>query len=237
MEVPVEYQKYNLYCFSGLKGQTKVGKSGLHFFSNKVTLVMSSPSDQFLNYLLKALFKRSQLEIGRLELTPESVEREFEPELSDSVKYVCISPLVPCGPNVDADIEKEFLSPFDDSFSDFLYESTMVRMESSGLFTPEDIEKFFKFQIVPDKVYLTRMQENSKKFSRVYATDHEGYRKEVRGYTFPFTLYADPAVQKFIFHCGFGEYADKGFGMIDLANTNPIGRAENYDFEKALAGS
>lgn len=230
MEVPVEWQNYNLYCFSGLKGQTKVGKSGLHFFSNKVTLVFSSPSEEFIKCVLKVLFKRTRLDIGKLELVPESVEKEFEPEFSDQVKYVCISPLVPAGPNVDTDMEKEFFSPFDDQFSDFLYESTMVRLEASKLYPQEVIDKFFKFQIIPDKNYLQRIQETQKKFSRIYSTDSEGYRLEVRGYTFPFTLCADPEVQKFIFHCGCGEFTHKGFGMVDMANTNPIGRAEAYDF-------
>ncbi|MCP4521791.1 MAG: CRISPR-associated endoribonuclease Cas6 [Cytophagales bacterium] len=223
-----EFRHQNLYCFSGLKGQTKVGKSGLHFFSNKVTLVFTSPDKDFIDAILKRLFKEEMVEVGNLCLTPESVEREYAPEFTEDVKYVCISPLVLAGPNTDISIEKDFIPPFDDAFSDYLYESTMVRMQATGRYTQEQIESFFKFQVVPDKQYLAKIKEASKKFSRIYSTELDDERREVRGYTFPFTLYAAKEVQEFLFDCGFGEYAMGGFGMIDIANTNPIGRAEPY---------
>lgn len=223
-----KHRVQNLFSFSGLKGQTKVGKSGLHFFSNKVTLVFTSPDKDFVDALLKKLFQEEIVEVGNLSLTPESVEREYAPEFSEDIKYVCISPLVLTGPNTNINMEKDFISPFDDAFSDLLYESTMVRMEATGRYTSEQIQSFFKFQLVPDKQYLTKIKDNSKKFSRIYSTELEGQRREVRGYTFPFTLYAAEEVQQFLFDCGFGEYAMGGFGMIDIANTNPIGRAEPY---------
>jgi CRISPR-associated endoribonuclease Cas6 len=47
-------------------------------------------------------------------------------------------------------------------------------------------------------------------------------RYEVRGYTFPFTLYAAPLVQQFVFENGLGQVAHKGFGMIDVAGHNTI---------------
>lgn len=228
MELSDEFRSQELYSFSGLKGQTKVGKSGLHFFSNKVTLVFTCPDKDFVDALLKQIFQKEIIEVGNLSLTPESVECEFAPEFSEEVKYVCISPLVLTGPNTNIAIEKEFISPFDDAFSDLLYESTMVRMTATGRYTSEQIESFFKFQLVADKQYLTKIKDNSKKFSRIYSTELDDERREVRGYTFPFTLYAAPEVQQFLFDCGFGEYAAGGFGMIDIANTNPIGRAEPY---------
>ena len=38
---------------------------------------------------------------------------------------------------------------------------------------------------------------------------------EIRGYTFPFTMYADPIVQQFVFECGMGAFTNRGFGMLD----------------------
>ncbi len=227
-QMPDEFRDYNRYSFSGLKGQTKVGKSGLHFFSNKVTLVFTSPSQKFIDTLLVMLFKRSIIPVGNLHLTPDSVERENDPEFAEAVKYVCISPMVITGPNTELQKEKDFVSPTEDEFSDCLYESTMARMEVSGMFTEEEIGSFYRFQLVPDQNYLNKIRDSSKKFSRIYTSEHNGYIREIRGYTFPFTLYADPKVQQFIFECGLGEYADGGFGMVDIANTNPVGRAIPY---------
>ncbi len=226
-----EASEYSLYSFSGLKGQTKVGKGGLHFFSSKVTLVFTCPDEKVTNAILKELFKRNEVNVGNLSLSPQSLERENEPEFKEQMKYICISPLVLNGPFTEGPIIKDFISPFDDLFSDYLYESTMSRMEVSGQFESEEVSSFYKFQVIPDKNYLSKIQESSKKFSRIYSTYQQAEKLEIRGYTLPLTLYADPTVQKFVFDCGFGEFANNGFGMLDLANVNPLGRTEVYEID------
>lgn len=223
-----DFQNFDLYNFSGLKGQTKVGKEGLHFYSNKVTLVFSSPNEEFIDFFVKALFRQQQVEIGKLLLIPLSVEKEIPAQLATESKYICISPMVVISPmdlSVDA---KKFISPGVDSFSDMLYESTMNRMEKSGRYTIEEISSFYKFQIVPDKNYLTKIREEEKKFARIFPAFDKSNKYEVRGYTLPFTLYADTQVQDFVFNCGLGVFTHKGFGMLDLANADPNQRTSPY---------
>ena len=227
-EMPEDLKEYNLFTFSGVKGQTKVGRDGLHYFSSRITVVISSPEERFINELLKALFKRTVVKIGEMEVVPEGVEREVQPDYQESMKFICIAPLVLAGPNTQEEINTDFINPFDDMFSDYLYESTMIRMEESKLFTDEELQSFNKFQVVPDKEYLTKTIERAKKFSRIYATRYNGMPMDVRGYTLPLTLYAHEKVQRFIFECGFGEFVNSGFGMLDIANMNPIGRSEPY---------
>jgi CRISPR-associated endoribonuclease Cas6 len=225
-----EFQQFDLYNFSGLKGQTKVGKEGLHFYSNKVTLVFSSPNEAFVEFFVKSLFQQQQVELGKLLLIPLNVEKEIPPELANEAKYICISPLVvisPTDPSIDA---KKFISPGVDTFSDILYESTMNRMEKSGRYTAEEISSFYKFQIVPDKNYLTKIREEEKKFARIFPAFDKSNKYEVRGYTLPFTLYADIKVQQFVFDCGMGVFTHKGFGMLDLANADPNQRTTPYQF-------
>jgi len=225
-----EYRNFDLFNFSGLKGQTKVGKEGLHFYSNKVTLVFSSPNEGFIEFIVKSIFKQQQVEIGKLLLIPLNVEREQMPQVSNETKYICISPLVIISP-VDNQVEaKKFLSPTTDSFSDLLYESTMFRMEKSGRYTVEEITSFYKFQIVPDKDYLAKIKEEEKKFARIFPAFDKSEKYEVRGYTFPFVLYAVPAVQQFVFDCGLGIFTHKGFGMLDIANADPNQRTTPYQF-------
>ncbi|MFN3403555.1 MAG: CRISPR-associated endoribonuclease Cas6 [Cytophagaceae bacterium] len=223
-----EFPGFDLYNFSGLKGQTKVGKEGLHFYSNKVTLVFSCPNEQLIDALVNSLFRQTQVEIGKLLLVPLSVEKEQPPVLSTEVKYICISPLVVINPIEKGVDSKKFISPATDVFSDMLYESTMSRMEKSGYFTPEEIASFYKFQIVPDKDYLTKVREEEKKFARIFPAFDKGEKYEVRGYTLPFTLYADEKVQQFIFDCGMGIFTHKGFGMLDIANADPNQRTTPY---------
>jgi CRISPR-associated endoribonuclease Cas6 len=217
------------YNFSGIKGQTKVSRSGLQYFSSRVTLVFACVDQQFTDYFLQQLFSNQFIEVGGLILSPEMVEREHTPEFSEEMKYICLSPLV-CTMQAGNEMgAKEFIMPDTDQFSDLLYESTMNRIERSGLYTPEQVASFFKFQIVPDQYYLSKIAKESKKFARIYTLPNHHKKTEVRGYTMPFSLYADPKVQEFVFFCGLGEATTAGYGMLDLANTDPTLRSMPYE--------
>ncbi|MDX1628781.1 MAG: CRISPR-associated endoribonuclease Cas6 [Fulvivirga sp.] len=224
---------YSYYNFSGLKGQTKVSRKGLHFYSSKVTLVFSSPNKSFIDYFLMNLFEMKQLEVGGLTLMPESVELEEPLEHNDSTKFICISPLVLMNASFNDSSAKRFISPESDKFSDMLYESTISRMQEAKMFTDEQLASFYKFQLVPDKAYIARLTAAQKKFARIYPVYDQDVKYEIRGYTFPFTLYAAKEVQEFVFHCGLGYFTHKGFGMLDLANTNPNSRVLKYEFSYA----
>lgn len=224
------YKDYTRYNFSGIKGQTKVGKNGLHFYSNKVTLVFASPEKDFIDAMLKHVFAQKEIVLGKLELVPEYAEIEKEPTFEEHTKFICISPLVIAMPDTEIGASKQFINPTEDSFSDLLYEATMNRMETAPEFKDEDLTKFFKFQVDPDRRYLDKIRASEKKFSRIYPVYPGNEKKEVRGYTFPFTFYVDKSVQKYVFETGFGELTYKGFGMLDIANVDPVGRAKKYEF-------
>jgi CRISPR-associated endoribonuclease Cas6 len=227
-----EYTGYDFYNFSGLKGQTKVARTGLCFYSSKVTLVFASPNEDLIRDFILCLFEREEIELGQLKLIPESVVKEEDVTLEGNQnKFVCISPIVLMAPSLNANTKK-FISPETDAFSDLLYESTMNRMERSGKFTAEQITSFYKFQVVPDKDYLHKIKSEEKKFARIYPTFDSNNKYEIRGYTMPFTLFAEPEVQQFVFDYGLGEVGSKGFGMLDIANTEPFKRVVNIELDK-----
>ena len=105
-------------------------------------------------------------------------------------------------------------------------------MEKSGWYSPEEMESFFKFQVVPDMVYVNKLKEQQKKFARIYAVYDLDVKYEVRGYTLPFTLYAAPEVQDFVFKCGLGAFTHKGFGMMDLATHPADNKTTPYKFKR-----
>lgn len=227
-----EFYNYNFFNFSGLKGQTKISRSGLHYYSSLVTLVLSSQSEEFIDYLLEQVFEAPKIELGNLILSPEYTELETEPILEVSNKFICISPLVLITPAFNEEAGKRFINPDSDEFSDLLYESTLTRMEKSGWYTPEQMESFFKFQVVPDMVYVNKLKDQQKKFARIYAVYDLDVKYEVRGYTLPFTLYAAPEVQDFVFKCGLGAFTHKGFGMMDLAIHPADNKTSPYKFKR-----
>lgn len=212
-----KYINYTHYNFSGLKGQTKISRKGLHFYSSKVTVVFSCLSKEFLDYFLHHLFTFEEIVVGNLKLLPELVEEDTIDSIEGKMKYICISPIVLKAPQFQSNIAKEFIHPDMDEFSDLLYDSTMERMEASKLYSSSDISGFYKFQIHPDPNYLARLVKEKKKFARIYPVYHDDVKYEVRGYTFPFTLFAAKEVQEFLFNSGIGHLAHKGFGMVDLA--------------------
>ncbi len=222
------FMNYTHYNFSGLKGQTKISRNGLHFFSNKVTLVFSSLNQEFIDYFIEELFKMPNVEVGNLVLIPESVELEAKPEFDGEMKYICISPLVLIRPSFSDNEAKRFIPPETDEFSDILFESTIVRMQALNSYTDNQLASFSKFQLVPDENYLKKIRESQKKFARIYPVYDQDVKFEVRGYTFPFTLYAAREVQEFVFTEGLGEFTYKGFGMLDVANSDPTKRTTTY---------
>jgi len=219
-----EFENFEFYNFSGLKGQTQVSRKGLHFYSNKVTLVFSCSNSDFRDYFLENLFTLEEFELGTLRLSPEFVEKEEPIPFATKMKYICISPIVLQRPSYAEPEGKNFIYPEDDSFSDKIYTSTMSRMEEYGAFTSSDIDSYYRFQLVPDKDYLAKLTDRKKKFARVYPVFDSDLKYEVRGYTFPFTLYADNRVQQFVFNHGLGALSHKGFGMLDIAHSDPSRR-------------
>lgn len=224
-----EYLEFTQFNFSGLKGQTKVSRKGLHYFSSKVTLVFSCSDKSFMEYFLARLFEQKDVIVGNLHLIPESTETEEPVSMGAEARFLCISPIVLIESSFNDERGKKFISPETDEFSDLLYESTLGRMEASGRFTAEQLSAFYKFQIVPDAGYIHRIQASHKKFARIYPLYNNDIRFEVRGYTFPFTLYAAKEVQEFIYENGLGYFTHKGFGMLDISNNNSIERTADEE--------
>lgn len=228
------FLEFNRFHFSGLKGQTKVSRKGLHYYSSRVTLVFACTDKTFLDYFLARLFQQKDVVVGNLHLVPESVETEDPVAIGDEARFLCISPVVLIQPSsFNDDRGKKFISPESDEFSDLLYESTLARMEGTGKFSPEQLASFYKFQIVPDADYIQRIQTSHKKFARIYPLYDNDIRFEVRGYTFPFTLYAAREVQQFIYENGLGYCTHKGFGMLDIANNDSIHRTTQQEMSYA----
>ncbi len=224
-----DFFPFHQYNFSGLKGQIKISRKGLHFFSSRVTLVFSSSSKEFIEYFLSVLFTQKELLIGNLQLVPESHENEEPVVIGEAVKFLCLSPIVLVQASFNDEQGKRFISPEGDEFSDLLYDNTMARMEASGKYQVDKLSDFYKFQLVADYEYLKKIQATHKKFARIYPLYDADVKYEVRGYTFPFTLYAPQPVQQFVYENGLGHFSHKGFGMLDVANASSIAKEESME--------
>jgi CRISPR-associated endoribonuclease Cas6 len=214
-----EFSNFNHYNFSGLKGQTTVSKSGLHFYSSKITVVFSCSNQDFIDSIIEVLFTLPEIKLNGLTIIPHSVELENEVEFKEETKYICISPLILLTPEFSSDEGKKFIHPDADEFSDQL---------SRALLDKNELNDFGGFEFFPDGHYLKKLEDRGKKYSRVYPIFDQDIPYEVRGYTFPFTLQGSPALHKYLFECGLGLFNDKGFGMLDLAEVTPGSKTVPY---------
>jgi CRISPR-associated endoribonuclease Cas6 len=206
------YKDFSHYNFSGLKGQTTVSKTGLHFYSSKITLVFSCQNKDFIDTIIETLFSLPEVKLNGLTIIPHSVEMEPEVEFAEEMKYICISPLVLLEPEFSDDIAKRFIHPQSEEFKDLLIASISRKT---------DISLGSNFDFTPDANYLKKLEDTGKKYSRVYPIFDLDIPYEVRGYTFPFTLTASSELHQFLFECGLGLFNEKGFGMLDLATVIP----------------
>ncbi|RUA27765.1 MAG: CRISPR-associated endoribonuclease Cas6 [Bacteroidetes bacterium] len=207
-----EFNSFKHYNFSGLKGQTTVSKSGLHFYSSKITVVFSCSNRDFIDSIIEVLFSLPEIKLNGLTIIPHSVELENEIKFEEEVKYICLSPLILLTPEFSSDSGKKFIHPCSIEFKDYL---------NSALLEKNELNDFGGFEFHPDSNYLKKLEDMGKKYSRVYPIFDQDVPYEVRGYTFPFTLKAAPELHQFLFENGLGLFNDKGFGMLDLAEVTP----------------
>jgi CRISPR-associated endoribonuclease Cas6 len=216
-ELPVGSNHYN---FSSLKGTSKVQSGQIRFLSSKVSLVMSAPEADVADQWVKKIFDRRLVSFAKLTLVPKSFEIIPDPEFKPTMKYVCISPMIPqTAFEVDAAGNiPDALDPRSHEFSDLFYDAVLDRMEKAG-FTPEQMADFAEFEIVPDPIYVQKIVDSHKKFARIYKNNNN---QTIFGYLLPFTLHAHPQVQKFIWECGIGLYTTQGYGMVDIVGHTPV---------------
>ena len=126
-----------------------------------MTLVFSSSNKDFIDYFISVLFAQRELLIGNLQLVPESHENEETVTVGETVKFLCISPIVLLPASFNDEQGKRFVSPETDEFSDLLYDNTMARMEASGKFPTDKLAGFYKFQLVADRDYSQQDSVNT----------------------------------------------------------------------------
>ncbi len=216
-EIPASSENY---CFSSLKGTSKVQSGQIRFLSSKVSLVISAPETEFAEQWVKKIFDRRLVSFAKLTLVPKAYDIIPDPEFKTVMKYVCISPMIPQG-HFESDAAgniPEALDPRSHEFSDLFYEAVLDRMEKAG-FTQEQLSSFAEFEIMPDPQYIQKILDTHKKFARIYKNNNN---QTIFGYLLPFSLHAHPQVQKFIWECGIGLNTTQGYGMIDVVGHNPI---------------
>lgn len=199
-------KEFTLFTFSGIKGFSKVENNALNFQSKKLSWVISSPVDGFVDKLLDELFRMSVIKVGDILINPIQTEMIPAPNFHKAIKYLALSPLV---------LQKEEQNaypPDSETFSDKLFETTIRRMiQFYGDSLPYN--HMTEFQFIPDREYTERMKNQKKEIVRDYDTVKYG---KVKTYLMPFVLYAHPKIHEFVWDTGIGDITEEGFGGVDV---------------------
>jgi len=202
----------SMFNFSSLKGTSKITNGFMRFLSSKITLVISSRSQEFAEALVKKIFDKPYLPVGKMNLIPKTYEVIPDPSFQTKMRYLCISPLIMVNPDKEPDRAQEMVDPTSLQFSDILYNITLDRMEKAG-FTEAQLNEFAEFEAQPDMEYINKINESGKKYARFYKS---AVGNTMLGFLLPFTLHAHHDVHKFIWETGLGVLTEEGYGMVDL---------------------
>ena len=200
-----------LWNFSSLKGTSKIMNGFMRMLSSKVTLVISGRNKDYLDQVIKMIFERPYLTVGKMNLIPKNYDIIPDPDFQTKMRYLCISPLILHDPNKQNEKAQEQVDPTSHEFSDIIYNEVLDRMEKAG-YTEAQLNEFAEFEFMPDQDYVTKINTTGKKFARFYKC-MSGVT--MMGYLLPFTLHAHPEVHKYIWEAGIGVLTDEGYGMID----------------------
>ena len=94
----------SVFNFSSLKGTSKITNGFMRFLSSKITLVISSSSNEFAEALVKQIFDKPFIEVGKMNLAPKTYEVIPDPAFQTKMRYLCISPLIMVNPDKEPEI-------------------------------------------------------------------------------------------------------------------------------------
>lgn len=200
------------FNFSSIKGTSRIQNGFMKFLSTKVTLVLSSSDENFIQKFVDEIFTRPYISIGKMNLIPKHRDIIIDPEFQKRMRYLCISPIVLLNPDLEPEKTQDMVSPVSHEFSDALFNGTLDRMEAAG-YTEDKLSQYAEFEVKPDREYVEKIQDSGKKFARFYKSEAGN---TMVGYLLPFTLYAHPDVHDFVWKNGAGVLTEQGYGMIDI---------------------
>ena len=174
-------------------------------------VTVSSPKEEFIEHLVIGLLREPFVWIGKERFRVETVRKLDQPELSDDMRFIMLSPLV-CTTKREAEQYSQYLFPGDQEFERVLFENlcrkyqVLHRREFSGG------SDQFSFGI--DQAYVERV--NGKVQKLIALKEGQSDETMVKGTLAPFRLKAPKELIDVGYECGFGEKNSQGFGMVKV---------------------
>ena len=177
-------------------------------------VTVSSPKEEFVEHLVIGLLQEPFVWIGKERFRVETVRKLDQPELTDDMQFIMLSPLV-CSTKRELEQYPQYLFPGDMEFERVLLENLCRKHQV--LHGREFSCNSDQFSFGIDQAYVERMHGKVQKLIAL----KEGRSDEtmVKGTLAPFRLQAPKELIEVGYECGFGEKNSQGFGMVKVDNT------------------
>jgi CRISPR-associated endoribonuclease Cas6 len=177
----------------------------MHISPGQIFWQVSSPLDDFLRPFATGLTKSRRLRIGTDEIYIAAVGVTGSPEITDSMTFTCLSPIVATARRDDG--TTQFLRPLDDpaAFSEAIRKNAVAKYRALTKREPSDTSLTLTF----DANYLEINRGGTKK-ARYKNID-------VIGILAPFTLTGSADLIRLGLEAGLGGKNACGFGCVELA--------------------
>ena len=219
-------KRFKLFTFSQLKMMPYCFTGAGFDRVRTIEFVYSTAAEKSFEHLVYGLFAQQELclRFGRntCRFVVQRVESLPEPQFTDSMKFICLSPITVSTKREKADgsgLEVHFLDYLNPTEKDHFCENLFLNLSrkyQTLLQTPYRGATAFEFQFDPE--YLIKRQGKISKLIR-FKNDIK-----IKAFEAPFTVSADPQLLKVGYQCGFGEKNSDGFGCVEVIKIDAEGR-------------
>jgi len=202
----VDLKNFKLFSFSRLEGPFKIVGNDSNkkiIFDKKVSLIISSPVEDFITKFSTGLLKKDQIYLKDNILYVTSANMLKRPKFSSFHKIKMLSPMCAYKTIRNENSEyKHFFTPFDDEFYNLISQNLMKKCK---LLIKDFDEKSFRFDLKPLKV------EEKSHFKPMLFK-----KTPIKGWLGFYTIETDPIIMEVAYYCGLGSKNSQGFGLFEI---------------------
>ena len=202
-----DHRRFKLFCFSPLRSsRRRITNDVLWLGPGEAEWLVSSPLERFLTEFATGLLSQSVLRVGATSFSIRSVETRPAPDLEETTRFKCLSPIVAAVSESDGDKRwTRYLRPKDPDFSNRVRQNLLAKHAALHGRAPDDD----RFTLAFEHEYL-----NTHRGTKLI--DYKG--TQIVGAFCPFTLSGSRELMQIALDCGLGEKNAGGFGMIEKIN-------------------
>jgi CRISPR-associated endoribonuclease Cas6 len=211
-----ENKRFKFFVFSRPNVEHPRLKDGcLWFEQGMVKWQISSPVEEFMEWLIAGLLKEPRLYVTHREhkmfFTVEKVEPVKTPSFSATTRFVALSPLMVSITDPQS-LQKHYVRADDPLFAQCVANNLLTKYETLTGQAPSDTNVHFQFDW--DYIAQRSPTRQSSANSTAQISKLVQYKDiNVKAYLAPFIVTAAPELLHLGWECGFGNANSQGFGM------------------------